>query len=332
MPRGGAASGGKVAKDGNGLKEAPSGEASSPSQPPVVARRSSGSGFGCLLVGVLLGVALCVVTVSGVLNEVVEDQKLLDAVAEIRKAAGTAPLASSASAASCPAAGRATDSEAAKAAAAEKKVVALEKEKAEIAKRQQQTEQRAITAEQKLAAAEKAATGTGGLQKALEEQTASAKKAADAWAKERAQLQSEKQQCEASRAEASSMAGATSEKAPEAPPQQLPSKAESAQVALDVLDSTEVKACDDGQCGHLKRALRMWKRAIDGLQAVSEGDSRVKQMETYIEQIVGYTTGLVNMGDSQADQLPELFATVAQNNRQVFEVLRGYLETVATMG
>lgn len=93
-------------------------------------------------------------------------------------------------------------------------------------------------------------------------------------------------------------------------------------MALTAAELDELKACDAGkseQCPDMAKAMNTWRFAISSLKKATEGALDANTMQ-YVTQIGSDTDAFT------AQMSEENFPVVAQNNRQVFNALRGWLE------
>lgn len=98
------------------------------------------------------------------------------------------------------------------------------------------------------------------------------------------------------------------------------------QAALAVLDSQRLRACDQGAgaaCPSLHDGMRTWLYGIENLKLVMEGAAD-DQLGGHLEQIWADAVAFVNTDDS-AQGLESLYPIAVQNNRMVFEAVRGFL-------
>lgn len=98
------------------------------------------------------------------------------------------------------------------------------------------------------------------------------------------------------------------------------------QAALAVLDSQKLRGCDQGAgaaCPSLHDGMRTWLYGIENLKLVMEGAAD-DQLGGHLEQIWADAVAFVNTDDG-AQGLESLYPIAVQNNRMVFEALRGFL-------
>jgi len=96
-----------------------------------------------------------------------------------------------------------------------------------------------------------------------------------------------------------------------------------AQLALAAAELPDLVACDSGksdQCPDMQKAVSTWKYAIDALKTATEGLLDANTMQ-YVNQIAADTSAFA------AQISEENFPVVAGNNRQVFNALKGWLDS-----
>lgn len=113
------------------------------------------------------------------------------------------------------------------------------------------------------------------------------------------------------------------------PPASTP--VEPAAVALAVLASEELQACDEGevtqQCPDLHDAMRTWRYGIERLAEALKRLEFEHNMDAYVEQVRADADTFLSV--EPGGQLAAAYASAASNNRQVFQALRGLLLTKA---
>lgn len=96
-----------------------------------------------------------------------------------------------------------------------------------------------------------------------------------------------------------------------------------AQLALTAAELPLLQACDAGksdQCPDMAKAVSTWKYAINALKKATEGALDANTMQ-YVNQISSDTEAF------SAQMSEENFPVVVGNNRQVFNALRGWLDS-----
>lgn len=159
-----------------------------------------------------------------------------------------------------------------------------------------------------------------------EERSSELRTAEAAWAATREEMLRE---CNRSVAEAEAAAAASASPAQGSPPP--PTSVSPAQAALAVLDLAPLQACDEGivggACPDLHRAMRTWDFGIKQLTAATEGTNT--NIAGYLEQISADAEQFLSPAGMEvpADQAAEMYRIGAQNNRQVFEAVRAFLQS-----
>lgn len=179
-------------------------------------------------------------------------------------------------------------------------------------------EQRAAELEERLKELQAAAASA-------EERSSELRTAEAAWAATREEMLRD---CNRSVAEAEAAAAASACPAQGSPPP--PTSVSPAQAALAVLDLAPLQACDEGivgdACPNLHLAMRTWDFGIKQLAAAVEGTNT--NIGGYLEQISADAEQFLSPAGMElpADQAAEMYRISAQNNRQVFEAVRNFLQ------
>ncbi|CAE8643363.1 unnamed protein product, partial [Polarella glacialis] len=93
-------------------------------------------------------------------------------------------------------------------------------------------------------------------------------------------------------------------------------------LAMSVAETEAMKACDAGkseQCPDMARAMTTWRYAIAALKRASDGVLDAGTFQ-YVTQVESDTNAFV------AQMSEENFPVVTNNNRQVFNALRGWMD------
>lgn len=305
------------------------------SAPEPTQRSGSGSGSSSAVLPLIFGVFLGQLLAGGACIALVatgafESSPLLDVLNVVRPVLGVTP-GGGAAAASCKALAEAAfgaDAEAAK------KVPTLEAEVAELTKKLKFEQKSAKQAQSKTSGADSAADKKV---LALEAEVADLTKKSAAYQQSAKQgTTAEKNVAELKQTlEAAKKAWETERAEMLAKMQKLanPTKFTAAQAAFAVLESDPLAACDEGKvtkhCPGLHEAARTWYYGIKQLAEALVGHPLQANLGTlsdgYIAQIAGDTAGLLSVPASEST-LPDIYATVAHNNRQVMNFARSMLQ------